>query len=228
MLYTLIFYLIYLSHSFARRIWRREIEKRERRTEGWRGRFAQKENEKVRFPIWLWLESRKGPRLCPDSTKIQRFRWSWQSILRFGSWNLVKFHDCPKKIFSAASLRLIFSPSSRCALHCWTLFEVDSSVLQRHLAKTKWGAGEGYSSRHLDMLSDNCVLNAFSVNSNIANPPPGKYLHSTLDHSFFLIIATWLLPCLTHSHIPPCVSECVYMRVWVGCVCGPVGTRVCV
>lgn len=125
MLYTVIFYLIYLCHSFARRTWRKEIEEWERKKEGWRGRFAQKKNEKVRFPIWLWLESRTGPRLCPDSTEIQRcFRWSWRSILRFGSWNLVKFHDCPKKTFSGASLRLMFLPSSRCALHYWTLFEL--------------------------------------------------------------------------------------------------------
>lgn len=123
MLYTLIFYLIYLCHSFARRTWRREIEEWDRRKEGWRGSFAQKTNEKVRFPIWLWLESRAGPRLCPDSTEIQHcFSWSWWSILRFGSWNLVKIHSCPKKTLSGASLRLMFSPSSRCALQLLVTF----------------------------------------------------------------------------------------------------------
>lgn len=87
----------------------------------------------------------------------------------------------------------------------------------------------GSSSYRLEKLGDLCVSNAFSVSSNQASPPPGSSLPSPLDHSFFPVTATWLLPCLTHSHFSStweCVRVC--LRVWVGCPRGRVGAKVCV
>lgn len=171
MLYTLIFYLIYLCHSFARRTWRREIEEWERRKEGWRGRFAQKKKmRRSDFQSDYGLRAEQVPEFAqtpPRSNVV--FDGAGEAFwdLDPGTWwnSMI----AQKKTFSGASLRLTFSPSSQCALHYWTLFEVDSSVLQRHLTKTKWGGG--YSGRLLEMLRDNCILNAFSVNSNMANSP---------------------------------------------------------
>lgn len=228
MLYTLIFYLIYLCHSFARRTWRREIEEWERRKEGWRGRFAQKKKWEGQISnltmAWEQNRSQNLPRLHRDPTlfSMELVKHSEIWILELGEIPWLPKKDILWGLSQVDVLaKLPMCPSLLDAFWGWQLCPAK--------APNQDQMGRGVTLAAFLKCSETTVYRMLFLSTlTWPIPPPGKYLHSTLDHSFFLVIATWLLPCLTHSHIPPSGSERVCMRVWVGCVRGPVGTRVCV
>lgn len=169
-----------------------------------------------------------GTGQVPDfdhSTEIQCcVRWSWWTILSFGCWNLMKRHDCPPKdiLWGLSQVDVLFLklPNVPFTTGC---FLRSTSLLSSSPAEAPNQDQMGV----LQLPSWNAQRHPCWMHSLSTLTWPIPYLgNSTLDHSFFLVTATWLLLCLTHSHFPPCGTECVCMSVCVGCVHGRVGVQV--
>lgn len=214
--YTRIFYLIYLCRSFARGTWRRRgggMREKGRMKRGWPRR-------KPRADVQSGSGLRTG-RSQTLASQVQRVHGAGEAscALHCGTWrnSMIAPKGLPLGPLSDGG-----SPQApRCALHSWTLFEVDRSSLLPSCRGTK-PRPNGGSPAAIVKCSETGRIEC-SANCKVAGPLLGNNLRGTLDHSSFLVTATWLHPCLTRSHFPPRGSECVCMGVCVGCACGREG-----